>query len=548
MIEFLGGQGGQKVQKTVINFLLLTCSLKVELVVPLLGGNVSSSSKRIYYCQRCLNHGRLAPRKNHKAECIYSQCDCEKCILVERRRVLNTQLHELEELQEQPRVEQPNKSEMFRNHYSRTRSGENSRHAFQDISPSSNLSSPLSSAAQSPLSTSSVLLATADSTINDFFVSQQQSLFPSSASSPTGLRLKGERVPQCQKCSQHGRKVRLKGHKRFCAFKDCTCPKCQVITERQKLMADQIKIRRRQSKDTWMKLRRQRLTSDVSLGGGTNMTSQSSALDDDQSPLSNNYLSQLNKFYKNISSSSNHLASTFLSDSLYKSSPNCSSQSSLFDNPFLTSSSVQQHQPLVDYSNLNELIAEKQREIIAQMLASNAFKPNFNEPMDFSTKATASHWPNSSFSTPSQSIMDALLAKISQHQSQNTEISPPACSFSPTSSLLPTTPLYLNGLHPLAGAMSFPTLTTSPNSQFNFSSDGCAISLPSEDDTVNSQVSPPCLWNNTTEPNFTAQQLMLLQLINAQQQNGHQTDVEEQKEEELITSSSTSMSQLLQCC
>ncbi|VDM98394.1 unnamed protein product [Thelazia callipaeda] len=55
-------------------------------------------SKRVYYCQRCLNHNRLEPRKNHKCECVYANCACNKCILVEKRRVLNTQLHELEEV------------------------------------------------------------------------------------------------------------------------------------------------------------------------------------------------------------------------------------------------------------------------------------------------------------------------------------------------------------------------------------------------------------------------------------------------------------------
>ncbi|VBB25422.1 unnamed protein product [Acanthocheilonema viteae] len=54
--------------------------------------------KRVYYCQRCLNHNRLEPRKNHKCECVYANCACNKCILVEKRRVLNTQLHELEDV------------------------------------------------------------------------------------------------------------------------------------------------------------------------------------------------------------------------------------------------------------------------------------------------------------------------------------------------------------------------------------------------------------------------------------------------------------------
>ncbi|CAD5232704.1 unnamed protein product [Bursaphelenchus xylophilus] len=62
-----------------------------------LASKISGVNKRVYYCQRCLNHGRLEPRKNHKCECAFINCQCNKCILVEKRRVLNTQLHELED-------------------------------------------------------------------------------------------------------------------------------------------------------------------------------------------------------------------------------------------------------------------------------------------------------------------------------------------------------------------------------------------------------------------------------------------------------------------
>ncbi|KAK5971242.1 DM DNA binding domain protein [Trichostrongylus colubriformis] len=72
-----------------------------------------------------------------------------------------------------------------------------------------------------------------------------------------------ERVPNCQKCGQHGQKSRLKGHKRLCPFKDCPCAKCQVVSERQKLMADQIKIRRRQRKDSIINLQRDHLASTI---------------------------------------------------------------------------------------------------------------------------------------------------------------------------------------------------------------------------------------------------------------------------------------------
>lgn len=73
-----------------------------------------------------------------------------------------------------------------------------------------------------------------------------------------------ERRPNCQRCAQHNLVNRLKGHKRVCAYRECTCAKCQVVrnkearlssrklkvvAERQRLMADQIKLRRKQKKE-----------------------------------------------------------------------------------------------------------------------------------------------------------------------------------------------------------------------------------------------------------------------------------------------------------
>ncbi|PAV92016.1 hypothetical protein WR25_22683 [Diploscapter pachys] len=61
-----------------------------------------------------------------------------------------------------------------------------------------------------------------------------------------------ERRPNCQRCAQHNVVNRLKGHKRICPFKECFCAKCQVVVERQKLMADQIKLRRKQKREKAM--------------------------------------------------------------------------------------------------------------------------------------------------------------------------------------------------------------------------------------------------------------------------------------------------------
>ncbi|VDK27086.1 unnamed protein product [Gongylonema pulchrum] len=83
-----------------------------------------------------------------------------------------------------------------------------------------------------------------------------------------------ERVPNCQKCGQHGRKSRLKGHKRVCPYRDCDCAKCQVVSERQKLMADQIKIRRRQRKDTLLNITRENITATLNAAAASFLDKQ----------------------------------------------------------------------------------------------------------------------------------------------------------------------------------------------------------------------------------------------------------------------------------
>lgn len=105
--------------------------------------------------------------------------------------------------------------------------------------------------ASHPLSGNAIVSASTTTIVNSNAVQSQAGGSGAGGGSSTSAaaNAKSERKPLCARCRNHNVMIAVKGHKRYCEFRDCECEKCLLTQERRVIMAKQVALSRHQSED-----------------------------------------------------------------------------------------------------------------------------------------------------------------------------------------------------------------------------------------------------------------------------------------------------------
>lgn len=151
-------------------------------------------------CSRCRNHGKANYLKGHKKDCLYRNCNCEKCLVTkDRQRFIAKEIA---------------------NHRREVKSSENSS-SYQHSNPDTSNHVQI---------------------YNSMYeeISDDNSAEISSATQRTSEMRKEQ---SCARCRNHGILQLLKGHKKLaCPFSECECAKCVVTSRRREVIGKQMKL------------------------------------------------------------------------------------------------------------------------------------------------------------------------------------------------------------------------------------------------------------------------------------------------------------------